>query len=98
MNWKELTNEERLSKIDKLREVCEEMMEHHPDYKSFIKVFITHDDKTCRIKWNGRNLDEVSGWGLVTLEIPVDDIPVVTKRFSDQIKYRITNELEGVHS
>jgi hypothetical protein len=40
-----------------------------------------------RVTWNGKNLDEVTGWGLVTMEYPAYDVPVITRRNLDKIEY-----------
>ena len=89
--WDALRVEEQQSKIDDLFDVCVELMDCHPDYKHFTKVRLERDGDNITIKWNGRRMDEVTGWGMVKIEIPAHDVPIVTKRYVSKIEYQKGN-------
>jgi hypothetical protein len=92
--WDGFTDDEREEKIKKLHDSCIELIGCHPDYKHFTKVRLSMigvdgapSERIVRVTWNGKNLDEVTGWGLVTMEYPAYDVPVITRRNLDKIEY-----------
>ena len=99
MDWEKLTEEQKQEKLDKLQEICDELLIHHPDYINFktakIKFPVSdlkQDNGICAIKWNGKRLDEKSGWGMVTREFPISDIQHVIRRYLNKLQRSIKLE------
>ena len=88
--WRRLTQEEQMERVEKLQEVCNELIQRHPKYKSFKKarVFYPIEEEgqiICIIHWNGARISDNSGWGNVDREIPGHDIPLVIKSYNDRL-------------
>ena len=90
--WDRLTEEEKFARIAKLEELCNELIEHHPDYKYFNRAKVTITDDVCKINWNGKKHNEVTGWNIVDREFPVNEIPLVIKRLNDRLLLKIKEE------
>ena len=90
--WDRFTYEEKMARVDKLEELCNELIQHHPDYVTFktAKVYIISG--TCKIHWNGARANESTGWGIIDREFPEEDIPIVIKRMSDKLRLQQKEE------
>ena len=99
--WDSMSDSNREKWYSKLEDVCIELMWEHPDYDGFTKVDVdvipdrtskSPSDCTCTIKWNGKNLDESTGWGMLKKEFPAYDIPIVTRRYSNILRNRTKDD------
>jgi len=101
--WEAMTYEEKVARVEKLEEICTELIGLHPDYKSFnsAKVYwpILDEDtgeELCVIHWNGTNLSESSGWGMINREIKANDIIIVTQRYMSRVRKWANDEHEFI--
>ena len=84
--WDNFTQEEQEERINKLQEVCNELIKHHPDYKCFKTARVYLVDGTCRIHWNGAKSSDVSGWGMVDRKFPACEVNLIIKRYQDRMR------------
>lgn len=90
-SWDRLTEQERIARVKKLEEVCNELIKYHTDYKSFKKAVViwpVEDEKQelCIIHWNGKKSSKQDGWGLIDREFPASDVAIVSKRYQDRLR------------
>ena len=91
-SWTNLTNKERHARIASLEDLCNDLINHHPDYESFKTAKVSVIDGVCKIHWNGARFDESTNWGMIDREFPVSDINIVHKRYADRLRLQEKEE------
>jgi len=97
--WISYTMEEKVAQVARLKEACNELIQKHPDYKTFMTAEVIwpfedpdSGEEMCKIHWNGTAVHKISGWGLIDRVIKACDITLVTQRYIDKIRKQTKEE------